>query len=170
MQDVLRRLKALDPERRAAVFAQLAERGEEFNVHPVSSGQRRLWLLDQLHPGSPVYNVPYAFRLRGPVDSAALGAALVALGRRHEVLRTVFLDLDGEPRQVILPEPQFSLVVTENPVPVEERDAFAAARAAEAAGEPFSLADGPLLRAELVVFDESDSLLLVTMHHIVCDG
>lgn len=170
MQDVLRRLRALDPERRAAVFAQLAERGEEFNVHPVSSGQRRLWLLDQLHPGSPVYNVPYAFRLRGPVDRAALGAALTELGRRHEVLRTVFLDLDGDPRQVILPEPQFSLVVTETPVAAGERDAFASARAAEAAREPFSLADGPLLRAELVVFDATDALLLVTMHHIVCDG
>ncbi|PWK84985.1 amino acid adenylation domain-containing protein [Lentzea atacamensis] len=170
MQDVLRRLKALDPERRAAVFAQLAERGEEFNVHPVSSGQRRLWLLDQLHPGSPVYNVPYAFRLRGPVDSAALAAALLALGRRHEVLRTVFLDLDGDPRQVILPEPQFSLVVTEVSVPASERDAFASARAAEAAREPFDLAEGPLLRAELVVFSATDALLLVTMHHIVCDG
>ncbi|MDX8031979.1 amino acid adenylation domain-containing protein [Lentzea sp. BCCO 10_0856] len=168
MQDVLRRLRALDPEKRAAVFAQLAERGEEFNVHPVSSGQRRLWLLDQLHPGSAVYNVPYAFRLRGSVDSGALGAALIELGRRHEVLRTVFLDLDGDPRQVILPEPQFSLVVTH--ADVEDREAFAAERAAEAAQEPFSLADGPLLRAELIVFDSSDALLLVSMHHIVCDG
>ena len=168
MQDVLRRLRALDPDKRAEVFARLAERGEEFNVHPVSSGQRRLWLLDQLHPGSPVYNVPYAFRLRGPVDGTALGEALLALGRRHEVLRTVFLDLDGDPRQVILPEPQFSLVVTH--ADVGDRDAFAKARAAEAAREPFSLADGPLLRAELVVFDETDALLLVSMHHIVCDG
>ncbi|WP_434446504.1 non-ribosomal peptide synthetase [Lentzea sp. E54] len=168
MQDVLRRLRALDPEKRAAVFARLAERGEDFNVHPVSSGQRRLWLLDQLHPGSPVYNVPYAFRLRGPVDSGALGEALIALGRRHEVLRTVFLDLDGDPRQVILPEPQFSLVVTH--ADVEDRDAFAVARATDAAREPFDLADGPLLRAELVVFDETDALLLVSLHHIVCDG
>lgn len=168
MQDVLQRLKALDPDKRAAVFAQLAERGEDFGVYPVSSGQRRLWLLDQLHPGSPVYNVPYAFRLRGTVDSGALAAALLEIGRRHEVLRTVFLDLDGDPRQVILPEPQFSLVVTH--VDVVDRDGFAVARAAEAAQEPFDLADGPLLRAELVVFDETDALLLVSMHHIVCDG
>ncbi|MFI6099350.1 amino acid adenylation domain-containing protein [Lentzea sp. NPDC051213] len=170
MQDVLRRLKALDPERRAAVFAQLAERGEEFNVHPVSSGQRRLWLLDQLHPGSPVYNVPYAFRLRGRVDADALAAALLEVGRRHEVLRTVFLDLDGDPRQVILPEPQFSLVVTQLDVAVNLRDGFVSERAANAAREPFDLADGPLLRAELVVFDSRDALLLISMHHIVCDG
>ncbi|MDX3662222.1 amino acid adenylation domain-containing protein [Streptomyces sp. ID05-26A] len=168
VQDVLRRLKALDPEKRAAVFAQLAERGEDFGVYPVSSGQRRLWLLDQLHPGSAVYNVPYAFRLRGTVDAGALGEALLEVGRRHEVLRTVFLDLDGEPRQVILPEPQFSLVVSH--VDVDDREAFAAERAAEVAAEPFSLADGPLLRAELVVFDATDALLLVSMHHIVCDG
>ncbi|SFQ99470.1 amino acid adenylation domain-containing protein [Lentzea waywayandensis] len=168
MQDVLRRLKALDPDKRAAVFAQLTERGEDFGVYPVSSGQRRLWLLDQLHPGSPVYNVPYAFRLRGTVDSDALGAALLEIGRRHEVLRTVFLDVDGDPRQVILPEPQFSLAVTH--ADVDDRDAFATARAADAARQPFSLADGPLLRAELVVFDEADALLLVSMHHIVCDG
>ncbi|SDG06453.1 amino acid adenylation domain-containing protein [Lentzea fradiae] len=168
MQDVLRRLRALDQEKRAAVFARIAEHGEDFNVHPVSPGQRRLWLLDQLHPGSPVYNVPYAFRLRGPVDAGALSAALVELGLRHEVLRTVFLDLDGDPRQVILPEPQFSLVVTH--ADVTDRDAYAVSRAAEAAREPFDLADGPLLRAELVVFDPTDSLLLISMHHIVCDG
>ncbi|WP_177221104.1 non-ribosomal peptide synthetase [Lentzea xinjiangensis] len=168
MQDVLRRLRALDPEKRAAVFARLAERGEEFNVHPVSSGQRRLWLLDQLHPGSAVHNVPYAFRLRGSVDPGALAAALTQVGRRHEALRTVFLDLDGDPRQVILPEPQFALQVTD--LDVADRDACAAERAAEAAREPFDLAEGPLLRAELVVFDETDALLLVSMHHIICDG
>jgi amino acid adenylation domain-containing protein len=168
--NVLRRLAELSPERRAAVLARLAENGEEFNVHPVSPGQRRLWLLDQLHPGLPVYNVPYAFRLRGQVDAEALGAALRLLGARHEALRTVFLDLAGEPRQVLLAEPPAELVVTDLPTPTSRRDATAADLADRDARTPFDLATGPLLRAELVRFAADDALLLVCLHHIICDG
>ncbi|MGB3438352.1 MAG: amino acid adenylation domain-containing protein [Actinophytocola sp.] len=170
MQDVLRRLRALDPDHRAAVLAQLTTRGEQFGVHPVSSGQRRLWLLDQVHPGHPVYSVPYAFRVRGHLDAEALGAALRMLGERHEALRTVFLDIGGEPRQVVLPDVSFGLVVTECPTAESRRDAVAAEQADIEARAPFDLGEGPLLRARLVRFAADDALLLVTLHHIVCDG
>ncbi|MEU5695029.1 amino acid adenylation domain-containing protein [Actinosynnema sp. NPDC020468] len=170
MLDVLRRLRALDPDRRAAVLARLATDGERFDVHPVSAGQRRLWLLDQVHRGLPVYSVPYAFRLAGVVDADALRAGLLALGARHEALRTVFLDVGGEPRQIVLPEPGYDLEVVDRPTPAADRDGDAAVLADDEARAPFDLAEGPLLRARLVRFAADDALLLVTLHHAVCDG
>ncbi|MGX7829146.1 non-ribosomal peptide synthetase [Actinokineospora sp. 24-640] len=163
MSEVLKRLRALTPERRAAFAARIAERGAEFDVHPVSSGQRRLWLLEQLHPGRPAHNVPYAFRLRGGLDVTALAEALRLLGTRHESLRTVFLDLRGEPRQMILPEPPFALETAGGP-------ADPRALADAEARTPFDLATEAPVRARLVRLGADDHLLLVTLHHIVCDG
>ena len=170
MDDVLRRLRALSPDRRAELFARLAERGEEFDVHPLSPGQRRLWLLDQLHPGVPTYNVPYAFRLHGDLDVNALGLALRLLVLRHESLRTAFLDLSGEPRQLILADPPVGLAVTDEPVPPVGRDSTAAALADAEARTPFDLSTQPPVRARLVRFAGTDALLLITFHHIGCDG
>jgi hypothetical protein len=64
---------------------------------PLSFAQQRLWFLEQMEPGSPVYHIPAAFRLRGVVDTAVLQVALDYLARRHESLRTVFVSEDGTP-------------------------------------------------------------------------
>src|SRR5262245_31734666 len=131
MPTLLDRLNELDPVRRAQLLARLVERGAEYNVFACSSGQRRLWLLDQLHPGSPVYNVPYAYRVTGPVDTEALDTALRELGSRHESLRTVVLAVDGEPYQAVLPEPPYRLMVEQVETPAADRDDVAARLAAE---------------------------------------
>ena len=68
---------------------------------PLSFAQQRLWFIDQLEPGNPVYNTPRGVRLRGTLDIAALESALTELVHRHEALRTTFRDLHGEPVQVI---------------------------------------------------------------------
>ncbi|MEW5928796.1 MAG: amino acid adenylation domain-containing protein, partial [Gemmatimonadota bacterium] len=140
-------------------------------VLPLSFAQQRLWVLDQLDPGSPVYNMSSALRLRGALDVAALRAAMDALVLRHESLRTTFAERGGEPVQVVHPPA---------PVPVPTLDLRAlavAAREAEArrlAGEealrPFDLARGPLLRALLLRLDESDHVACFTLHHVVSDG
>ncbi len=69
---------------------------------PLSFAQQRLWFLDRLEPGRASYNMPFALRVRGPLDVDALESALAELVRRHEPLRTVFREVDGEPAQVIL--------------------------------------------------------------------
>jgi amino acid adenylation domain-containing protein len=139
---------------------------------PVSFGQRRLWFLDQLNPGEPTYNMPYAMWLDGPLDAGALQRALDALAARQAVLRTRLVAFDGMPEQVV-DEPA--------PLPVErielpgglgdaERTRQAQAIAADRACRPFDLAAGPLLRATLVAADPDWHVLVLVMHHSISDG
>ncbi|HWE64696.1 MAG TPA: amino acid adenylation domain-containing protein, partial [Chloroflexota bacterium] len=76
---------------------------------PLSFAQQRLWFLDQLTPGSAAYNIPLVLRLRGPLDSTALQAALQAIVQRHEALRTTFSVVDNGPVQVIAPQQRVDL-------------------------------------------------------------
>src|SRR5438270_6451044 len=80
----------------------IGRRGEADEL-PLSFAQQRLWLLDQLQPGSPAYNVPKLLRLRGPLDVAALSRALTEVARRPEALRTTFEARHGSPRPAIPP-------------------------------------------------------------------
>ncbi|HKG20385.1 MAG TPA: amino acid adenylation domain-containing protein [Blastocatellia bacterium] len=137
---------------------------------PLSFSQLRLWFLDQLEPGSPLYNVPSAVRLAGRLDIGVLERSLKEIIRRHEALRTTFAVVNGEPRQFICADPALALTF------VDLRELSEAGRSAEMsrlsrleAGLPFDLERGPLVRAALIDLGESDHLLLVTLHHIVSD-
>ncbi|WP_267245619.1 condensation domain-containing protein [Streptomyces sp. PR69] len=126
---------------------------------PLSRAQRRMWLMDRLGQDPAAYNVPFATRLRGPLDLEALGGALTALVRRHEVLRTRYGQRDGEPYQEVGPA---------CPVPVRVTDDAAALL--EEAAAPFDLAAGPVLRALVVRHGPQDATVLLTLHHIAVDG
>src|SRR5438477_2552509 len=128
---------------------------------PLSSGQRRLWFLDRVAPGNPVYNVPTCFRVRGPLDVRALQRSLNEIVRRHEILRTTFGQRNGEPVQVIADRLHVPAPVIDLRGP-GERDFRA--RAAEEARHPFDLAAGPLIRAVLFRLAEEDHAVLITMH------
>jgi amino acid adenylation domain-containing protein len=138
---------------------------------PLSFGQQRLWFLDQLEPGGVAYNMPAAVRLRGSLDAAALSWSLGEVVRRHEVLRTIFR-LDGEePAQVPLPAAPLQLPrVDLAGLPPGRREAAARRLLAAAAGRPFDLANGPLLRSLLLRLDPLEHLLLVVVHHIASDA
>ncbi|HEX7243557.1 MAG TPA: amino acid adenylation domain-containing protein, partial [Longimicrobiaceae bacterium] len=138
---------------------------------PLSFAQQRLWLLQQVAPESAAYNMPYALRLRGAPDHAALRRALRGVVERHEALRTVFRSVDGEPAQVVqapggVPLP---LVELERLGP-EARGREAARLAAEEAARPFDLARGPTLRTHLLRLAGEEHVLLFTLHHVVSDG
>ncbi|HSF43076.1 MAG TPA: amino acid adenylation domain-containing protein [Thermoanaerobaculia bacterium] len=136
---------------------------------PLSFAQQRLWFLDRLDPGSPVYNLPERVRLRGALNGPALAAALREVVRRHEALRTTFALVDGEPVQVVHPEV---------PVPlprVDLSDLSDPGReilrlSGEEARRGFDLALGPLLRATLLAVGEEEHVLFLTLHHVVADG
>ncbi len=138
---------------------------------PLSFAQQRLWFLDHLEPDSPLYNIGTAVRLTGPLDVMALKASLNEIVRRHEVLRTVFLTVDGKPAQLIRPELTLPLPVVDlRGRPAAEREAEALLRATEDVRHGFDLSRGPLIRASLLRLDEEEHIALLTMHHIVSDG
>ncbi|MFF2149262.1 amino acid adenylation domain-containing protein, partial [Kitasatospora sp. NPDC058190] len=142
------------------------ERAERPELVPLSSAQRRLWFLHQLEGAGPIYNIPLAWRLSGPLDRAALAAALGDLVDRHETLRTVFPAVDGVPYQKVLAA---GAVRPKPPVtPVDEADLPELLAAAAVRG--FDIAAEPPLRAELFELSADEHVLLVVMHHIAGDG
>ncbi|WP_163787320.1 non-ribosomal peptide synthetase, partial [Myxococcus vastator] len=148
------------------------ERVEREGALPVSFAQQRLWLLEQLHPGRAVYNVPLALRLRGSLHVEALRRTFAEIVSRHEALRTTFLLRDGQPLQQIHPAPAGWELPVEDLSALEatERETTARRRLDEEARRPFELATGPLLRTGLLRLGLDEHVLVLTMHHIVSDG
>ena len=137
----------------------------------LSFAQQSLWLLDQLDPGNPAYNIPSALQLIGQLNVPVLGSALSEIERRHEALRTTFSSVDGQPRQVIHPTEflQLPLIDLRELAPAE-RQAEATRLIAEEALRSFDLSRGPLFRASLLRLEERKHVLVLTMHHIISDG
>ncbi|WP_415835441.1 amino acid adenylation domain-containing protein, partial [Corallococcus soli] len=138
---------------------------------PLSFSQQRLWLVDQLQPGTSQYNIPVALRLEGALDVESLRRALEHLVARHEALRTTFALKDGQPVQQVHPAAAWTLPLTDlTAVPPEAREAEARRVSAEEAGAPFDLSAGPLLRTRLLRLDAEHHVLVLNMHHVVSDG
>jgi amino acid adenylation domain-containing protein len=138
---------------------------------PLSFGQQRLWVLDQLDPHNPVYNIARTWRLKGALNLDALEKALNEIVRRHESQRTIFTERDGEPVQVILPSLKIDVPIRDfTSWPEAEKEAEARRTVADEALRPFELSRGPLLRAQLMRLAAQDHVLLLTMHHIVSDA
>ena len=139
---------------------------------PTSFGQRRMWLLAEMDPGEPTYNIAWALWLDGALDVSALQQAWDAALIRHEALRTTFRNSSGVPVQVIddEPAPQPLLVTSVEQVPAGERERAASDHIRRLARIPFDLAVGSLARAALVRLSPESHVLAVTMHHIVADG
>ncbi|MEU4119328.1 amino acid adenylation domain-containing protein [Kitasatospora sp. NPDC028055] len=133
---------------------------------PLSYAQQRLWFLDRLEGPSATYNLPWTLRLRGPLDRAALAAALTDVVGRHESLRTVFPDRDGLPYQLVLPVERAAVELPVRELP----EAELAGAAAEFAAVGFDLANLPPIRATLLAAGPEDHLLVVVIHHIAGDG
>jgi amino acid adenylation domain-containing protein len=147
------------------------ERGAEA---PLSFAQQRLWFLAQLAPGGFAYHVPVFLRLEGALDASVLAQSLGELIVRHEVLRTTFARRAGQPVQQVQPiagAARFALVVEDlEGVAEDARGAAVDARARQEASAPFDLETGPLVRARLLRLAARDHVLLMVVHHIVCDG
>ena len=147
------------------------ERVERAERLPLSFAQQRLWFLDQMEPGSSFYNIPVAMRLRGVLNVEALEWTLSEVVRRHEVLRTHFIAVDGEPVQVIEAAAPIKLEVLDLSVLDEtERTAETQRLVKQEIARPFDLMRDPLLRVSLVRLQEDEHVALVTMHHIISDG
>ena len=131
----------------------------------LSFSQERLWFLDQMEPGGAAYVMALALEMRGALDVTALERALATLVRRHESLRTVFMDGDGGPLQVVSEPAAWTLPLAEVSGEADARE-----RRREEVSRGFDLAHGPLFRAHLYRLAADAHVLLLAMHHIISDG
>jgi hypothetical protein len=177
------RLKQLSPQKRLLLLQALRQqtanaettttisRRTPFSPAPLSLAQQRLWFLAQLAPGNPSYNISAAVRLQGRLDVAALERSFNEVVRRHEALRTTFATLNGEPVQVITPTLSFKLaVVNLQKLPEPDRQAEVERSTISEAQYPFDLTAELLLRVTLLQLSETESVALLTVHHIISDG
>jgi amino acid adenylation domain-containing protein len=138
---------------------------------PLSFEQERLWVWDQLNPGSPIYDLVFAFRLHGQLITAALEQTLNEVVRRHDALRTTFHPSKKGPVQIVSSWTPVSLPVTDlSELPPDEREAELDRHAEAHMQHSFDLAAGPLMLASLLRLGEDEHLAMITMHHIISDG
>ncbi len=131
--------------------------------YPATSIQRQFWLTEQLHPGNRAYNVASLFSIRGQLDANALELAFQDVIARHDALRTLFIEIEGQLFQRVLESVRCSI-----PSEVIERDARFGCVESEIQ-QRFDLSRGPLIRGRLWRLDETEHLFALTMHHIVTD-
>ena len=183
MSSIYEQIANLPPEKRELFEKMLMEQGVDLSQimivpqkrdgkpFPLSYSQQRLWFLDQLEPGSALYNIPSVLRIRGKLNIEALQKSFNDIIRRHEVLRTTFSTVDENPVQIIADTLELEIPV----IRVEEsdrqrREETIHEMALEEALQPFNLHTGPLLRVKLLKISNEEHILLVTMHHIVSDN
>ena len=185
MSDISSRIADLSPEKRELLLRRLSQEkkvkkptsqpisrvARDTDTFPLSYAQERLWFLDQLDPGTRVYNIPQVIRLKGAADIPALEKSLNQIVARHETLRTNFSVVDGKPVQIISPARPFSLIVEDLRDMSARKKVFEVNRLGEREAQwSFDLRQGWLFRATLLILDDQDFIFLLTMHHIISDA
>jgi amino acid adenylation domain-containing protein len=137
----------------------------------LSFAQQRLWFINQLAPASPAYNIATAIELTGTLDVAALERSLSEIVRRHEILRTRFVAVEGTPLQLIADEFAVTMPVVDlsglaEALRMQEADRILESEAATA----FDLGELPLLRIRLLKLSEQQHILVLVIHHIISDS
>ena len=136
---------------------------------PLSFAQQRLWFIHQMDPAGSAYNETAAVLLEGPLNAPLFQECLNQIVARHEILRTRFPEVKGEPVQFISPTGTVELARLDLQAhPQAEKEA--GEQATELAKQPFDLAEGPLLRCTLFALAPNRCLFSLVMHHIICDG
>ncbi len=185
--DELGNAAGLSPEDRELLALLLAEEGVELAEStaiprraadlaleaPLSWSQERLWVIDRMSPGTSTLDIPVSVRLRGLLDRTVLARCFTEIARRHESLRTRFVERGGVPRQVIDPPGERTLaqpLVDLGGLSSERWDGELRRLAAEDTKRSFDLSRGPLLSIILIRRGPEEHALLLNVHHIVTDG
>jgi amino acid adenylation domain-containing protein/non-ribosomal peptide synthase protein (TIGR01720 family) len=176
--EMQQRIAALSPEKRSLFEQQLRQRNLRLNSailkrpnpadRPLSFAQQRLWFLHQIDPHNPAYNIAMLWHFQGDLNPSILSQCLNVIVQRHEVLRTAFVSQDGQPLQILQDHPLQLEIVDLQSHP--EATAQIQTLARQEASTPFDLNQAPLLRATLLQINPHQSVLLLTLHHIVADG
>jgi len=136
---------------------------------PLSYAQQRLWFLYKMTPESAVYNIPMALRLKGQLDISVVERVISAIAQRHDILRTTFIEKEGQPVQSVGSHSQVAFKYTELS---GQKDTITKAKQliAKLAATPFDLENGPLGKVKIMKVAEDDYVLAIVLHHIISDG
>lgn len=138
---------------------------------PCTQTQLRCWVLDQLQPGNPALNVAVRWEIRGSFKASTIEAAFKKIIQRHEILRTRFVEREGNPYQQVLEAEDFKLSVIDlRNMPPEQREQRILSIGEETASAPFDLARGGLFRVTLLMVENNRAFLLITAHQTCFDG
>lgn len=184
MSNFAERIAKLSPEKRELLLRQLAQQKaksgllppiqpqrREGNVFPLSFSQQRLWFLEQFNPDNAPYNELAALSLSGVLNFDALQQSINEIIRRHEILRTTFSLVNGQPVQLILPDLTLTLPVIELSHLAEQTQQERIRQLAlEQTQQRFDLAQAPLLRVALLRLGDQEHIALITFPHIIFDG
>ncbi|WP_249041050.1 condensation domain-containing protein, partial [Marilutibacter maris] len=159
-----RSIRSLD----VPAISHVADAGQKV---PVSFSQQRLWFIDRIDEGSRQYHLPVILRLSGNLDTAAMQRAIDEIVRRHEVLRTRFVEVDGVPKQIVVEAERVPISTISLRQYGGEQQELALQRAIEQVCDlPFDLEQGRLLRVALIALSDVEHLAVLVQHHIVSDG
>ncbi|MEM6398884.1 MAG: amino acid adenylation domain-containing protein [Cyanobacteria bacterium P01_D01_bin.116] len=184
MSNPYQRISALSPEKHQLLLQWLKQnktdtflktqiicQSRESNSFPLSFAQQRLWFIDQLQPGNPAYNIHLPMRLIGRLNLVALEQTLNEIVKRHEILRTTFTKVEGQPVQIITPNLTLTLPVIDlRQLSKVEQITEVQRFSIKQSQRPFDLVQDPLLRCTLVQLGEQQYIMLLSTHHIVFDG
>jgi len=173
LSDEQRRLltQRLSKRVRPAVAPGIARRDDAAGMFPLSFAQQRLWFLNELAPLNAAFNVIDVNRVAGAFDVSVLEKCVNEIVRRHEILRTTFTVVDGEPFQRVEPAVDVRVEIEDlQAVPSLERMAHFDRRWEEELTRPWSLDRGPVVRAKVWRLGPEDQVVAVIAHHIVSDG
>jgi len=169
MNEFKERLQSVSPEQRRQILKVILASGEDYNIYPLSSEQSRMWFLYNANPDNPFYNITYGIRMEGTLDITVLEKALTELYKQQRVLTTTIIDIEGQ---------AFQLVNACESVNVNFTDMSETENTEERLRElinkdfntPFKLTEEFPIRLLLIKKNRSEYLLLVTIHHMFCDG
>ncbi len=138
---------------------------------PLAPSQERMWHVYRNSPSDTAYNGAFRMHLSGPVNAAVLERAFHEIVRRHEILRAVIQERDGDPAHSIVPDLELRVPLTDlRNIPADQRDARMEHICMQEARRNFDLAQGPLFRIGLLRMEEQRFILMLTVHQIICDG
>jgi amino acid adenylation domain-containing protein/non-ribosomal peptide synthase protein (TIGR01720 family) len=183
MSSLLQKIAELSPEKRALLLqrlnqqkgkvspAKIQPQSRDTQTFLLSFAQQRLWFFSQLEPESSAYNIPAVIRLTGRLNVAALENSINEIVTRHQILRTTFTVVNGEPVQVIGAATRLQLPIIDlQTIPETERETEVQRLATQEVQTPFNLETDSLLRISLLRLSQTDHVIFFTMHHIVSDG
>jgi len=172
MNTTFNEISQLNPAEKREILAQILEKQAiKPQYFPLSFAQQRLWFVEQIQPGNSSYNILLAIRLQGALNLTYLEKSFQEIISRHEILRTSFIAVKGEPQQVIYPDLPLKLTILDiQELPIAAQEQEIKNLVFQESQQPFDLTQIPLLRVKILQLNLQEFVLVLTMHHIITDA